>query len=79
MKTGTYYTLSPIFYRGGNYLTGDRLNRKERQALYTKARECLAHGCDTTFKTKQAATIAMRDAGLSKDDFDICETSDWII
>ena len=79
MKTGTYYTLSPIYYRGGNYLTGDRLNRKERRALYAKARECLTHGCDTRFETTQAASRAMRITGLSKDDFDICETSDWII
>jgi len=47
---------------------------KKRKALYAKLKEHFAHGSDTAFATKQDGFDALKAAGLSLDDYGVCET-----
>ena len=71
----TYYTISPRYYRGGDYKTGVRVGHKEKKALYAKLKEHFKQGGDTPFKTEQDGIDALLAAGLSLDDYCVCETS----
>jgi|TARA_B100000902_G_scaffold234114_1_gene221970 hypothetical protein len=69
-----FYTISPNYYRGGNYETGVRIGHKERKALYATLKEHFKQGGDTKFKTEQEGLDALKAAGLSLDDYSVCET-----
>lgn len=70
----TYYTISPRYYRGGDYKTGVRVGHKEKKALYAKLKEHFKQGGDTPFKTEQDGIDALLAAGLSLDDYSVNET-----
>lgn len=70
----TYYTVTANYYRGGNYQTGVPVGGKERKALNKALKQHWPRGGDTPFKTEQDALDAMAAAGLSTDDYCVCET-----
>ena len=69
-----FYTISPSYYRGGNHETRVRIAAKERKAMYATLREHFKHGRDTKFKTEQDGLDALEAAGLSHDEYEVCET-----
>ena len=69
-----FYTISPNYYRGGNHETGVRIAAKERKAMYATLKEHFKNGGDTEFKTKQDGLDALEAAGLSHDEYEVCET-----
>ena len=71
-----YYTISPKYYRGGDYKTGVRIASKERRAMYAELKKHFKRGADTPFKTKQDGLDALAAAGISQEDYEVCETSD---
>ena len=70
----TYYTVSPVYYRGGNYETGTRVSNQEKKALRAELKKHWSRGSDTPFQTEQDALDALALAGLSTDDYCVCET-----
>lgn len=60
----SYYAISPKLSN----------HRKVRKALHAKLKEHFARGSDTAFATKQDGVDALKAAGLSLDDYDVCET-----
>lgn len=74
--SNVYYTITPKYYRGGDYKTGVRIASKERKAMYAKLKEHFKQGGDTSFKTKQDGLDALAAVGLSQEDYEVCETSD---
>ena len=77
MSNDTYFTVSPIYYRGGNYETGVRVSNAEKKVLRAELKKGLAARCDTAFKTKQDAVDAIAESGLNADDYIVCETTNW--
>lgn len=73
----TYYTVEATYYRGGNYETGTRVGRQEKSKLRAELKKHWSRGADTPFKTKQDALDAIELAGLSTDDYIVCETCNW--
>jgi len=69
-----YYTISPSYYRGGNYETGVRIGAKERKAMYATLKEHFKQGESTKFKTKQDGLDALEAEGLPLDEYEVCET-----
>lgn len=70
----TFYTLSPIHYRGGDYQTGTRIGHKERKQMYRALRDAIPGGTDKAFPTKQDALDALAATDLPYDDYIACET-----
>jgi hypothetical protein len=59
-----WYSISPKMTR----------HPKVRKALHAKLKEHFKHGSDTAFATQQDGVDALKAAGLSLDDYDVCET-----
>lgn len=70
----TYYTISPRYYRAGDYKTGVRIGHKEKKALYAKLKKHFKQGGEILFKTEQDGLDALLAAGLSLDDYSVDET-----